>query len=232
MTYNAIVSPIPWLYQTLWNSQDQGGFGYEVTVYKSATCPCGATPTSPSNINCQACGGFGIIYPEAPIQVLAMASSIDQNLDLVQFGLMEDGDLVLTPMPGAIHFDNYDLAILPWQMGIPTYGQVLTRGSGTTDTADYRIITAEGIWTVDPATGVSTMYQPTTDFTYSGKTITWVGNTPAAGDIYSIRYGAQFEWVAFNPPSPRLAFGQDLGQRAVFRKRHIILPNAPYLQES
>ena len=29
-----------------------------------------------------------------------------------------------------------------------------------------------------------------------------------------------------------VTFGQDLGQRAVLRKRHVILPNAPTLLES
>jgi len=229
---NPIVAPIPWLYNQLWQAQDQGGFAYEVTVYKSASCPCGNTPESPNNINCAACGGFGVLYPNAPVFVLALVSNIDQNLDLVQYGLMEYGDMVLSPMPGAIHLDDYDLVMLPWPIGVPTYSQVLTRGSGTTDNADYNIAVAEAAWTVDPNTGIATEYNPPTDFTYSGKTITWVGNTPITGDVYSIRYGAQFEWVAFNPPSPRLAFGQDLGQRAVLRKRHIILPNAPTLQES
>lgn len=225
------VAPIPWLYDTLWTSQDAGGqFAYTAAVYKSAFCPCGNTPTSPSNINCEACGGYGILYPEPAFQALVLVSGIEQNLDLVQYGLMEDGDLVVSPKPGSIHFDSFDLLILPWSIGTPTYSEVLARSaSGATDTATYRLLNVSGAWTVDSTTGQITSYVPNTDFTYDGKTITWVGNQPTAGGQYSLRYDAQFEWVSFNPASPRVAFGQDLGQKAVFRKRHILLPNAPTL---
>lgn len=232
VNYLAPVAPIPWLYQTLWQSQDQGGFGYEVTVWKATNCPCGNSPQSPGNINCAACGGLGILYPEKPLKVMALVSNIDQNLDLVQYGLMEYGDLVLSPMPGSIHLDDFDLVILPWSIGTPTYSQTLMRSTtGDTDTADYRMMNVSGAWTVDPVTGTTTKYVPGQDFTYQGRTITWVGNQPQLGQLYSIRYDAQFEWVAFNPPTPRVAFGQDLGQRAILRKRHIMLPNVPSLLE-
>jgi len=228
MAYLPIVAPIPWLYQGLWQSQDQGGFGYTVTYWKAAACPCGNTPDSPNNITCQACGGYGVLYPDNPQQMLAMVSGIDQNIDLVQQGLMEYGDMVLSPMPGTAHIDDFDLVILPWQTGVPTHSEIFTH-VGNVDMVNYRMMNVEGAWTVNPTTGVSTKYIPGQDFTYLSKTITWIGNQPAINSLVSLRYGAQFEWVAFNPPQPRIAFGQDLGQRAIFRKRHILLPNAPML---
>ncbi|MCL6442459.1 MAG: hypothetical protein K6T83_03170 [Alicyclobacillus sp.] len=226
------VSPIPWLFDTLWNSQDaQGPFAYEATVYKASFCPCGNTPNSPNNINCAACGGYGILYPVPPEQIPVLISDVNQNLNLLQYGLAEDGDMIVSPQPGTIHFDNFDLLILPWSIGVPTFSQVLSRGSGPTDTAYYRILNVTAAWTVDPVKGTAQKYLPGTDFTYEGKEITWLdtGNAPNEGQLYSIRYDAQFEWVAYNPPQPRVAFGQDLGQKAVFRKRHILLPNAPLL---
>ncbi len=225
-----IASPIPWLYQTLWQAQDEGGsFAYKATVYKASLCPCGNTPTDPNNINCAACGGYGILYPLSAIEALVLISDITQNLDLVQYGLMEDGDLVVSPAPGNIHFDNFDLLMLPWTIGTPTFSEILVRGSGTTDAATYRVLNITGAWTVNVTTGASTEYVPNRDFTYDGKVITWISGRaqPAAGVQYSIRYDAQFEWVSYNPPEPRVAWGQDLGQKAVFRKRHILLPNAP-----
>lgn len=228
----APASPIPWLTNVLWQSQDaQGSFAYTATVYKAALCPCRSTPTGSQNQNCLACGGNGILYPVPPEQITVLVSDITQNLDLMQYGLMEDGDLVVSPQPGSIHFDNFDLLMLPWSIGVPTYSQVIVRGAGATDTADYRVLNVTGAWTVEPTTGTNQEYKPGFDFTFDSKTITWLstGNAPTDGQLYSIRYDAQFEWVAYNPPSPRVAFGQDLGQKAVFRKRHILLPNAPTL---
>lgn len=183
-------------------------------------------------MNCEACDGTGLLYPTAPLEALAMVSDISQDQNLMQYGQFVPGDLVLSPMPGTVHIDDFDLVILPWTIGTPTYSQVITRGSGTTDQTDYRLMNVNGAWTVDPVTGVSTEYKPNEDFTFNGRTVTWVGNTPAQGANYSIHYDAQFEWVAFNPPSPRVAFGRDLGQRAVLRKRHIVFPNAKSLLES
>lgn len=223
------VSPIPWLYNTLWQSQNAGGsFAYEATVYKAAYCPCGNTPSAPNNINCAACGGYGLLYPEAPEQIPVLVSEINQESELIQYGFANYGDMVVSPQPGSVHFDNFDLLILPWSIGVPTFSEVLARGAGNTDIATYRLLHVGGAWTVNVTSGAVTAYVPGRDFTYSGKTLTWV-NGPSAGTLYSIRYDAQFEWVAWNPPEPRVAFGQDLGQRAVFRKRHIALPNAPAL---
>ncbi len=231
MSYVFTTPPMPWLYQQLWQSQAGGRFGYQAKVYKAVSCPCGNTPTSPNNINCLACGGYVVLYPDPALETTVLIPSVEQNLSLMQYGLMEDGDIVVSPMPGTIHFDDFDLAILPFIPGIPTFSETFQRGTTATDTSSYRMVNVEGAWTVDSTTGTNTKYTPNQDFTFSGKTITWIGNQPSAGQLYSIRYGALFEWVAFNPPSPRYAFGQDLGQKAVLRKRHIILPSAPSLIE-
>jgi hypothetical protein len=228
---NIAPPPVPWLYQPLWQSQAAGGFGYQAKVYKSVLCPCGNSPGSPNNINCAACGGYGILYPEPSLETTVLIPSIDQNLELMQYGLMEQGDMVVSPMPGTLHFDDFDLVIMPFLPGVPTFSETFQRGSGDTDQSAYRMVNVEGAWTVDPVTGISTKFTPNQDFTFSGKTITWIGEQPAPGQLYSIRYGALFEWVSFNPASPRYAFGQDLGQKAVLRKRHIVLPNAPNLIE-
>lgn len=236
----ATPAPIPWLYNKLWRDQDEGGQAYKVTVYQGTLCSCGNRPGAPPTITCKACGGVGFLYPLAPLQVLALVSDVEQHTDLVAAGLMTYGDLVLSTQPGAIQLNNYDIVLVPWQVGIPAQDQVVQRSTtGSEDRAWYRLQQVSGAWTVNSSTGEVTSYTPgapdpetgeipgNADFTWSGHTITWLRNQPAAGSLYSLRYTADYEWVAFDPPSPRTAFGQDLGQRVVLRKRHIVLPNAP-----
>ncbi len=203
--------------------------GYVITVYQAVNCPCGSSPGSPSNINCAACGGLGILYPNAPITLTAMISDAEQQTDMNAqgYGLMEPGDLFLYPDPNAPRFNTFDLVMFPVSVSFPTHSETITRASGATDVTDYNIATVNGAWTVNSSTGVATAYTPGTDFTWTGKTITWNGNQPSADTMYSLRYGAQFEWVAFDPPTPRLAFNQDLGQIVKLRKRHIVFPGLP-----
>lgn len=173
--------------------------------------------------------GLGLLYPTAPITMMAMVSDATQETDMVAqgYGLAEYGDIILYPDPNGPRLSAFDLVMFPTTVSFPTHSQTIVRGSGATDTSDYNIATAFGAWTVDPSTGVSTAYVAGTDFTVSGKVLTWSATQPAEGQMYSLRYGAQFEWVAFNPPIPRLAFGQDLGQIVPLRKRHIVFPGLP-----
>jgi hypothetical protein len=161
---------------------------------------------------------------------MAWASDIDLTVEMESsgYGFPEYGEMTLYPMPGTV-VSNFDLIILPTTVSFPIYSDVIARGSGSTDTSDYTIAEAYGAWTVDTVTGVSTAYIAGSDFTTNGKTITWVGNQPAQGTQYSLRYSAQFEWVAYMPPTPRIGFSGNLGQIVQLRRRHIILPNAPTL---
>ena len=219
--------PVPWLYQGLWQEQDQGGQAYTLIVYKMAPCPCGQNPGSPADLSCQACAGTGILYPVPPRRVLGLVSRLDLKTELVAMGLAQSGDLQVSTQPGALHLDPFDLCFVPWDVGVPMMGQLVVRGTGAADTLSYRATLAEGVWTVDATTGQITTYQVDQDFTVAGRTVTWVGNSPPAGTQYTIRYSGDFEWVVFDAPDQRVAFGVDLGQRALLRKRYLLLPNAP-----
>ena len=214
------------------------GQGYTVTLYRGAYCPCvtasaGTIPDpGQGNPNCTQCGGNAFFYPDPPQQIQALIANVESNKELVAAGMAQPGSLVLSPLPGSVHINDYDLVLLPWTFGVPSQGQLITRGSGSTDKAWYRMMEVTGAWTVDPVTFVKTEYKPTVDFTWNGRVITWVGNQPSQGSVYSIRYTAKFEWLAFTAPQPRFAWGQDLGQRCVMRKRHEILPAAPDIIES
>jgi hypothetical protein len=160
---------------------------------------------------------------------LALVSNVTLQTELVAQGLAEPGDLLLATRPGQVHLDPFDLCFVPWHMGIAASSLVVTRGTGPTDALLYRAATVEGVWTVDPTTGQITAYTVDRDVTVAGRTVTWIGRAPAAGTVYTIRYSGDFEWVVFRPPDQRVAFGVDLGQRAILRKRFLVLPNAPPL---
>lgn len=223
------VKPVPWLYQGLWQAQSAGGQGYTLQVYKMAPCPCGRTPASPPDMSCQACGGTGLLYPVPAQTVQALVSQVDLSTELVAMGLAQPGDLQVSTQPGQLHLDPFDLCFIGWDIGMPVSGEVVARGPGSADALQYRAALVEGIWTVDPVTGQHTPYQRGTDFQVQGRTVTWLagGTAPAPGTLYTIRYSGDFEWIVYQPPDQRVAFGVDLGQRAVLRKRYLVLPNAP-----
>ena len=228
MPYNP-VAPVPWLFEGLWQDQAQGGQAYRLTVYKMTPCPCGVEPGTPPNSACAACGGTGILYPSPARSVLGIVTNVTLQTDLVAMGLAEPGDLQISTRPGQLHLDPFDLCFVPWSMGIPMTGELVMRGTGPTDQLNYRAAMVEGAWTVDATTGQVTPYTFLNDFTVSGRTVTWVGQQPPPATQYTIRYSGDFEWVVFKPPDQRVAFGVDLGERAVLRKRFILLKNAPPL---
>jgi hypothetical protein len=213
--------------------------------YQGVWCPCTtvqATTGTPQALpdpsqadpTCQACGGTGWLFPNPSTLIHGVVSSVVQDKDLADFGMEVNGELVFSQDPGAPRLCDLDLIVLPdWTSGIPSMGQLVTRGSGASDNLFYTAMQIEGIWTVNPATGVSTSYTPNTDFTWSGKTVTWQGShVPPAGTVYTVRYHPRYEWSVVVPPMPRYERATDLGQRVVLRKRHIVLQNAPNLIES
>lgn len=224
------LSPVPWLYQGLWQSES-----YEATLYKSAFCTCGETNPNESRPTCAVCHGFGYFYPFPPEQIRGLISDVKIDKKLIEVGFAMPGDLLFSPLPGTAHLSDFDLIILPWRQGVPSEGEVIVRGSDSTlpanvDNASYRMDWVQGAWTTNADTGVVTPYIPNTDFTWNGRQITWIGNQPAVGTPYSIQYSGMFEWIAYTSPQPRIAFGQDLGQRVVLRKRHIVT-TVPLLPE-
>ncbi len=223
------LSPVPWLFNELWLSES-----YEVSYFMSAFCACKGINPGKANINCKVCHGFGWFYPYPGVKLCGLVSDLKMRKDLLAVGMGEPGDLLFSPEPGQAHLSDYDLILLPWKQGVPSEGQVIIRGGNSAlpanqDETYYRMDWVQGAWVTSPATGVVTSYTPGVDFTWDGRTITWVGNQPSAGATYSIQYSGLFEWISFVSPQPRIAFGQDLGQRVILRKRHIVTPNAPLL---
>ncbi len=205
--------------------------GQIIKLYRSMYCPCGSDPSNPtrSNNNCILCGGSGRFYPDPPITKNVVITRVEQdNPDLIASGLAVPGDLVMTesmldPYPS----EQFDLVTPQWG-GMPFDGQIITRGSGTTDTLYYHAVNVDRCVTVNPSTGVVTSYSPKTDFTFSGRALDWI-NPPPLGTNYSVRYSALFNYVVFPPAFIRREGGTDIGSKAILRKRHLVFPNLPDL---
>jgi hypothetical protein len=146
---------------------------------------------------------------------------------------MAPGDLTLSVSPRSSYIvADYDKVVLPrLEDGEPFSGELLQRGFGATiDRLRFPVVKMETVSTVDAQTFVPTFYTQGVDFTVSGDGITWLsgGANPAPGTIYSVRYRARFEWIAYAPPSSRHARGSSQGQRVLLRRRDMTpLTNAP-----
>ncbi len=201
---------------------------------QAVRCGCSNTPDNPSNSACGVCGGLGYFYPHGLQYTHAILTAVTQTMDLVAMGLAEMGDLVCDQPPGATSLSQWDLVLTTWTTGVPFIGETLVRGSGATDTLTYRanpLTLGDGtqgyvVVQTDPVTAAVTIY-PATDYTVSGKTITWGSGGPTAGSSYTIRYNATYEWAVLKPGLVRIERGTDFGPRTILRKREIALPNAP-----
>lgn len=201
-----------------------------VLWYEAALCPCSKTPRSPARNICQACFGLGYFYPNPPKVLRCNVTQVTQNLILEALGEMQPGDLVLEQQPGDPQIGRGDLILTQWWRGEPDQGETVLRASNTNvDVLSFRAQDVLWAGTVDISTGVATTYRLGTDFEASGRNITWIGNSPAPGQQYSIKYTSNYEWVCYIPAMPIYEFGTNLGPRATMRKRQIAIKQS--LQE-
>lgn len=221
--------------------------GETLQWYQGAWCSCttveqnrGLATTLPdpsfADTNCKVCGGTGWMFPNAAQTIRGVISAVTQDKDLADIGLEVNGELVLSQEPGGPRLSDLDIIRIPsWTKGIPSMGQLVWRGPLTSeDSLFYNVQQIGGVWQANPATGVITAFKEGTDYTFSGRTITWTngGLSPALGTAYSVRYDPLYEWAVFVPPMPRYERNTDLGQKVVLKKRHLVLQDAPNLIES
>ncbi|UOF90785.1 hypothetical protein LSG31_00435 [Fodinisporobacter ferrooxydans] len=178
-----------------------------------------------ANPNCQACKGIGLVWIDKG-QIFGVVENITQSKELLQAGIAAAGDLILLP-DLQVTLSDYDKIQLTWPEGIPFEGELIIKGSGTTDSTMYGVMSVSECISVDPTTGVITNYIPDVDFTWDKtqplKQIIWQGsNVPSAGSVYSIKYQALMDWIVFTPPQPRRERGTNLGQRVILRKKHFV----------
>lgn len=180
-----------------------------------------------ANPNCKACFGLGWLWLDKG-EIRGLVTNISQEKNLLQAGIASPGDLVFSPGLEYTLADN-DKIQFTWPEGIPYEGELVVRG-GTRSTDINSDMLRYGLLDIgdqdciqtNPATGVITYFKPNVDFTFNGHLVTWIGNTPARGSVYSIKYQANIEWIAFIPPQPRRERGTNLGQKVILKKKHLV----------
>jgi hypothetical protein len=181
---------------------------------------------------CSVCGGEGYVYRN-PRKIVALLTSVSQTRQQIGAGWAEPGDGILSIKPGVL-VSGMDKFTFLWPEVVPE-GQVLVRGAAQvsdnltrkTDLdsdEDLLWYSATGAVHCEDEDGVE--YDSGSDFILNGsRVIKWVGTKPAARKVYTIKYKAYLEWLAFFPPDIRRDRDRDLGQRVGIRKRHVALVN-------
>ncbi|KIL42067.1 hypothetical protein SD70_02470 [Gordoniibacillus kamchatkensis] len=210
--------------------------GEKVHYYTGMKCTCASSvqPTGSNlydpnraNVSCAACKGIGWVWLDGG-KIIGVVENINQHKDLLNSGIAAPGDLVFSP-DLRVTLSDYDKIQLTWPQGIPFECELISRGSGASDSTLYGVMNVMQCIAVDPASGTVTAYNSGVDFVYDKNTpanqITWQGaHVPAAGVVYSLKYQALVDWIVFTPPQPRRERGTNLGQRVILRKRHIVFP--------
>lgn len=205
--------------------------GDRVLWFRATKCSCGrsrdphrAQPT------CVACEGTGWRY-DPPVELLALVTGVGgREKSLIEAGLVSPGDMVLGLAPSEPHqLKDWDKIRLTWDPGLPYDGDVLIRGTGSTDRLTYEARRIRAVTDVHPATGAVTTYGEGTSFTVAGRELTWVAGQPQplAGESYTVDYEPNWDWVVLSRPLSRFERGQSLGQRVLLRQRHLALSYGP-----
>lgn len=136
-----------------------------------------------------------------------------------EFGVLPIGTTMLTCMPADLWPVRGDRFILTQR--IDRARVLITRDTDTTDTIPHSPLVS----VVEIRNG-STLYTPTTHYTVSGQTITWVGATkPANGVRYSVEltYRPTYEYYPLSEQMPRLgADGLYLPLRGMLTRAQLI----------
>ena len=200
-----------------------------VRISRAHKCACGARPdANRANVNCQACFGAGYLY-DPPYVTRGAVIGIQAQRIMLETGVADLGDLLLSLSPfEPEQIRDWDkVEIVGWDDGELFSGEVLVRGGGPYDRLTYEPVVFHKAFTVFPSTGVITMYVEGTSFTLAGRNLTWVPGQPQPTymQTYTADYSPRYEWVAFNPQVHRYEQAENLGQRVLLKRRHVVLPN-------
>jgi hypothetical protein len=183
-----------------------------------------------------------------PAKVRGLVTSIRQQKNILDVGIAQPGDMSFSPAPGTLticggggrRIARGDKLTATWSQPLDD-GQTVVRGAAhlgdnvrlanNVETGEDRLWyePAESLWCEDE-NGIA--YQAGTDFSFGpGRVIKWIGEQPAVGTKYVIKYTAYFEWLVFVPPQERVdRDNRDLGPLVLIRRRHIaFLKESPYI---
>lgn len=194
--------------------------GDSIQHYKAMPCTCSRDPNR-AQPGCLACYGTGRAHMAART-VRGLLTMAQQHKDLAAQGMLLAGDLVFSPEMHDTDFADFDMVRIAYAEGASWPGETWVRMADT-QRLYYPVKTLYQVSQFDPDTGARTDYVSGTDFTISGRLLTWMADKgPAIGTPFSLRYKAQFEWLVQVPPAPRFEMGTPLGMRVVLRLRHLV----------
>lgn len=204
--------------------------GERLAWRRASKCPCGVTE-DPQRIrpSCKVCHGFGFRYSD-PQTIIGLVTGVQHQKTLLQIGVVMIGDLMLglSPLDFTQIADWDSFKFLARDVGTPYDGDLRVRDAdGPLDYLTYEAKQVYTCFSIDPVTQLETTYVQGTDFTVSGRELTWLPKTgggfkgPQARQKYSVKYSAEFDWIAFVTPMTRYDGEESIGMRAILRKRHL-----------
>lgn len=201
--------------------------GETVQWRKSYLCPC-STVADPARArtDCFLCFGSGLTYGTAA-DMTGMVTAITRQKELLEAGIAEPGDLVLSVSPLEQRIlSNGDMIQLTSFPGQPFQGELVKRArSGLVDKLAYAPVTISRCFTADQSSDTVREFVNGTHYAVNGRLLTWsadAANRPQVEQTYSIAYTARIEWIVFLPPQDRYEAGVNLGQKCLLRARHAL----------
>lgn len=186
-------------------------------------------PVSSRRINCKLCQGDGLIFRNARV-VKGLITSVNAGSGrrLMEDGYAVPGDCIFSPSMQIGIIGDFDRITMTTSTPI-SEGQVIVRNVarlGDNQTYEFNVDSDQDkLWYL-PDSCIhcededGTLYTQGTDFVFEDKTIRWVGNKPRDGKLYTIKYTAFLEWIAYASPFNRFDRNRSLAQRVLLKKKH------------
>lgn len=216
--------------------------GDDVIHEKGIACPCRATdaygstilrenkPATQRKLDCKQCGGVGWIYRDARV-IKGLVTSVEtgRNRNLLEMGYAVPGDCTFSPSLDVGQVSDFDRITLLYPAPINDGQVILRNAANLEDNAQLRLglsADEDRLWyepdCVDWCEDENgRVYKQDADFRIEGKTIKWVGQAPADGVFYTVKYNAYIEWIVYATPLTRFDRDRGLGQRVLLRKVHV-----------
>ncbi len=221
--------------------QDRGD---RVTLELGIPCTCqngspygflvqnNGSPASTKKYNCTTCQGDGFLYRNAR-EITGLLTSVNAgpNRRLIESGYAVPGDCVFSPSFDVGEISDFDRITLHNSTPV-SEGQVIIRNIANfkenrqlkfnvESDCDQLWYLADKAYHCEDEHGV--VYIQNADFVFEGKKIKWIGNRPKDKTVYSIKYSAFLEWIAYASPFNRFDRNRTLAQKVLLRKKHVFI---------
>lgn len=183
-----------------------------------------------AKFGCSKCQGDGMLYRSARcIRGLITSINSSANRELLEMGYAVKGDMVLSPSFKAGLITDLDKITLTHSTPINAGQNIRRNAAQLEDNAmlDNGLESNEDrLWYhgdcalhCEDING--SVYTQGADFVFDGHKIRWVGSSPADNTLYTVKYTAFLEWIAWTTPHERYDHGRTLAQKVVLRKKHV-----------